>query len=288
MNCEYCGVEECPAAEHNENCPLYKEYHKFLKTMNTKTTLLLEEDLFSEDELVDTKSIISNYFDVKHITLEKALLEKAELASDGCIVGAARCSLEIARLLGFDFKYANVLNWMPVFRKHTISPELSVFVELEYIKEYMDDKSFKTLFIRPVDPYKTFSGQVFHTKAKFLEEYNFMVKNKNVSPSLLCMIGDAQEIDQEYRCVFVDNVYMSGSMYMDGGKPSIKPGVPEKVVNFAKHLASNVYFQNIFNFVIDVAIVEKDLRLVEINAFETASFYASDLNKIYKKWAETC
>jgi hypothetical protein len=194
----------------------------------------------------------------------------------------------VAKILGHKFEYANVLNWMPVFRKYTLSPELSIFVELEYIKTYMDDNSFKSIFIRPVDPFKTFSGQVFHTKNKFLEEYNFMTKNKNVSPSLLCMVSDKQEIDEEYRCIFVNNEYVSGSLYMENSKPNFKSGVPDKVINFARSLARNDYFQNIFNFVIDIGIVEKQLCLVEVNAFETASFYASDLDLIYKKLAETC
>ena len=90
MICEYCGVNECPAAEHNENCPLYKEYHKFLNTMKGKTTILLEDDLFSEDQMVDTKSIISNYFDVKRITLEKALLQKDVRDSEGYVIRSAK------------------------------------------------------------------------------------------------------------------------------------------------------------------------------------------------------
>jgi hypothetical protein len=50
---------------------------------------------------------------------------------------------------------------------------------------------------------------------------------------------------------------------------------------------------NIPNVVIDICYEEteisdhkKNLRLVEINMFETASFYACDLDNIYGAWAE--
>lgn len=245
-----------------------------------KPLILLETDLFTEDELQDTREVISKYFQVEPVSLAIALYHREGLQR--CV---KRCSLQVAAQLGHKFEYADVLNWMPVFRRHTVSPSSTFFVELEYIKDYKDSSSFKSTFIRPVSPFKTFSGQVFASRDKFVEEYNFMVRNKNVDPKLLCMVSDAKQIDQEYRCIFINNEHVSSSKYMDKGQPSIEPSVPERVIDFAKMLSKNTYFQNVFNFVIDVGVCNDTLYMIEVNAFETASFYAADLDLVYKTLA---
>lgn len=62
--------------------------------------------------------------------------------------------------------------------------------------------------------------------------------------------------------------------------------VPSEVLELGSLLAQKDYFLNVFDFVIDIAETSDGLRVLEVNAFETASFYAADLGKVYAKWGE--
>lgn len=120
----------------------------------------------------------------------------------------------------------------------------------------------------------------------FESEYNFTVRNKNISPDLICMVSEPKNIGREWRTIFINGEYVSGSQYMKNGELDIVKEIPEEVVNYAKRLAEDDYFLNIFEFVIDVAELDYRLALVEINGFETASFYGADLDLVYKTWSE--
>lgn len=74
---------------------------------------------------------------------------------------------------------------------------------------------------------------------------------------------------------------------MNCGEKELSPEIPPEVIEFAQELAQNPYFQNIFEFTLDVGQTPKGLRLIEVNGFETASFYAANLHKVYQAWAES-
>lgn len=254
-----------------------------------KPKILLQPDLFSEDEFSDTKSIISEYFDITEIDIDKIFSWKR----GNCDLNyyknnyQLRASLEVAKTLGYKFEYANVLNWLPHFREYTLDPHYTKFNDLKYIFEYMDEYDIRNSFIRPVDPFKSFAGQVFASKSKFDEEYVFLTKNKNISPNLLCMISNKVKIDKEYRCIFINNEFVAGTQYMIDGELSMAEGVPKSVQEFAIKLSKDNYFLNSFDFTIDVAESYGKLHLLEINAFQTASFYKADLHKIYQTLANS-
>ena len=65
----------------------------------------------------------------------------------------------------------------------------------------------------------------------------------------------------------------------------VAPEVPQEVIDFANTIAKHDYFINNWDFALDVGLVNGVYKLVEINGFETASFYAADLAKIYGAWA---
>lgn len=236
--------------------------------------LLVQEDIFSEDEYFAPLPIIRKYFDV--VLLSDEDIQKNRVFD----IYRFRGSLTLARKKGKTYPYANALQFMPHFREYLVNPE-TVFVDMRHIKEV---GSFP-LFIRPVSGFKEFSGNVF-TKESFETEYNFVTKNKNISPDLICAVCDPVEIGREWRAIFVDGEYISGSQYMNKGELEIKKEIPDEVIEFAKKIAADDYFLNIFEYVIDVAEVGGELKLVEINAFETASFYGADLDALYKAWSE--
>lgn len=258
-----------------------------------KPEILLQSDLFSEDETTDTKSIISKYFDVVDIGDDWPLRYndiEIKYGKGFRYISPIRTSLGFARRWYGEryFEYANALKWAPYFREHMVDPNFS-FNSADWILNnayWVSSWPRPYLFIRPVSPFKEFSGNVY-SEQKFRNEYDFYTKNKNGDPHLICMYSEAESIDTEWRCIFMGGRYISGSQYMSNGELNIKSEVPEDVITFAKELAVKTYFYNNFQFVLDIGVVDGRLSLIEVNAFETASFYGADLDKIYETWSKS-
>ncbi len=242
-----------------------------------KPYLFLQPGIFSEDSLQNSEEIISRHFDIEHVTEIHRMMNLDEN------IRHYRGSLHMARVLGEKFEFANALKFMPRFRGLLID-YTTEFSDLTHIKDFFWKDSTRTKFIRPVSPFKEFAGNVF-TEQKFIEEYNFLIQNKNMDPYLICAIGDVKPLGREWRCIFIDNKYVAGSQYLNQAELEIKPEIPEKVVEFAENVAKDDYFLNVGNFVLDFCECCDRLALVEINAFETSSFYGADLDKIYSAWA---
>ncbi len=238
--------------------------------------LLVQKDVFSEDEYFAPLPIIQKYFDVALIS------DEAIMRNEIPKVDIFRGSLALAKKLGRKYEYANALSFMPRFRDKLVCPDV-VFTDLEDIKSKLQEDDPR--FVRPVSGFKEFSGNVF-TKESFESEYNFAVKNKNLDKGLICAVADPVKIGREWRAIFIDNKFVSGSQYMENGELNIIQEIPENVVEFAKKIAGDDYFLNTFEFVIDIAEIPDRLALIEVNAFETASFYGADLDLIYKTWSE--
>ena len=232
----------------------------------------MQTDVFFEEENQNVKEIVKKYFDCFFIKKDDIL---------GCRGSGNvkfRGSLFLAKVLGQKFEFANALSFIPNLRKYSVSPDAK-FNDLSSLR------GRETLFIRPVSPFKEFAGNVY-TPEKFEEEYNFLTTYKNVDKHIICAYATPVKIGREWRCIFVNNEYCAGSQYLNEGELDVLEGVEEKVITFAKKIAKENYFINIFDFVIDIGETEDGLKLIEINAFETSSFYGADLDKIYKTWAE--
>ena len=248
--------------------------------MTNKPILYLEKDLFTEDERQDTVAIISQYFTVREIDLLGVV--QSRINPKNVLYG--RFSLNIAKYLKRNFQYADCLNWLPVLREYIISPSQTSFNDMDYFLNHTTDENFP-LFLRPCNGFKSFSGQVFPNKGKLIEEGNFMRNNKNIDTSLMCMTAPVVDIAMEWRTIFVEGQYCSGSQYMVKEELNLSPDVPDDVVDFANKIASHPFFANIGNYCIDICQVNDKLHLLEVNSFDCSSFYAADLDKIYKTWS---
>lgn len=245
------------------------------------STLILQKDVFTEDENHETETIIRKYFPKIEIISDKDIMLGLNKYCHPSFCGPFRGSLALASLLGRKFQYTNALRWAPAFQKEIVSKD---FAFLDATSIYKRDLLATPLFVRPVDGFKAFGGNVF-TKETFKNEFMFMTVNKNIDPYITCLYASPVPLKREWRLIFINNHYSSGSQYMEEGQLSLKTEIPSEVVEFTKKIAKTYYFQNIFEFVIDVAETPDGIRLLEINAFETASFYKADLEKVYSDWA---
>lgn len=247
--------------------------------MNSLQPILhLQLDLFWEEEnnpgYLDT---IKKYFEVR-------LIENLMMTD---IPQNTRCSLNMAKKFKLDYRFTNCLSWIPIFREYILSPRYTFFQDLGYFKNYHSAFDYP-LYLRPADGYKSFAGQVFPSKEKFVEEYNYLTKNLNFSNELMCVTSPVKKIDKEWRMVWIDNKFVDGCQYMDGQSfVEVSTDIPNQVVELTSKIANNDYFINIPNFVIDICQSDGKLYLLEINSFESSSFYICDLDKIYKTWSNT-
>lgn len=248
--------------------------------------MIIETDLFEEDSRGETFEFVRKYFpNAEAWNYQEILsLRTGELEPTSLFRG----SMSLAAKLGQQFKYANALNWMPEFKHHLLNRNYT-FLDFESIVTWARINKICEhggLFVRPVSPLKEFAGQAFHTQKKLETEFAFAVKNKNISPNTICVAAMGQKIREEARFVFVDNKLVDGCVYMQDDELVDKKILPiSGATSLAADIGGGEYFTNIFNYVIDVAINETgEAKLIEINGFQTASFYHCDRDKIYAAW----
>lgn len=254
--------------------------------------ILVQKDVFTEDTTQNTFEVICSAMpsmEVIEISDQEAMMGSERLKNHS---GPFRGSLCMAQRMGRTFEYTNALNWAPAFKEVLVSNDY-MFLDAGSIQHRMPREwrapwNNNTLFIRPCSGFKQFSGNTFSTH-EFKSEVDFMVKNRNIPDTIMCMLATPKNILKEWRTIFINREFVSGSQYMVESHLALGQEVPKEVIAFATSIANNAYFQNVFEFVLDIGLVKsKDnveyLGLLEVNAFETASFYMCDLEKIYKTW----
>ena len=254
--------------------------------MSAKPILHIQTDLFSEDSENPNASLeaASEFFEVKR--LPDGITRRIELLRVNGMRDGLRISLDYARLLGRAFPFTNAMNWLPVFRELCVSED-AYFTDALHALDTLWQNSGSHKFIRPVSGFKTFSGGCFGVTS-FKNELEFLKQNKNIHPrEVICVVATPRVINHEWRLIYIDGQYISGSHYMTNGKPSFDLGVPREAIALGNHVASQDFFANNFAFVLDIALVERQCRLLEVNAFETASFYKADLRKVYEAYAKS-
>lgn len=198
--------------------------------MTSEPALLLQTDLFWEEEdNLAYLPIISRYFHIEQLIVDNPPIS---LFHD-----AFRGSLQMAKKYKLDYRFTDCRKWIPIFREYILSPRHTLFNDLGYFANYVSEFDFP-LYIRPSDGYKSFSGQVFPTKDKFLEEYNYLTRNLNYSNDLMCVTSPIKNIKKEWRTVFIDNKLVDGCLYMQGnGIVEAERTIPLKVVELAKKIS---------------------------------------------------
>ncbi len=247
--------------------------------------MIVEDSLFFEDEIKGDTTFLAVQ---KHFP-DAQIIKAEDLYKSGKIERQPfRGSMMLASKMGETFPFANALNWMPSLKKYILNDKYK-FLDFDTIVRRANQEGVGSgLFIRPVSPLKEFSGQVFTQVSKLETEFIFATKNKNISPYLICVVAPAKPLCEEYRCVFVNREFIDGRMYALTGCERRDGWVVAQAVALAKMIAEDDYFINLGEFVLDIGYLHGiGFKLIEVNAFETSSFYTCDLDKIYKAWSDS-
>jgi len=140
------------------------------------------------------------------------------------------------------------------------------------------------LFIRPDSDLKPFAGALwpFGTFLKFFQRV--CEQGDSSAPKTPVFVAPRKPIQHEWRLFVVDRSVSSGSHYRFMGDPEIDADVPDEVIAFGNHLAA--VWSPARAFVLDIASIATDLRLVEINGFHSCGFYAADITRIVADMSE--
>lgn len=142
------------------------------------------------------------------------------------------------------------------------------------------DKYFKStkLFVRPDAYDKVFPGLVVESKEEFKKQLDiYQVENYDIS----IFIAPYKKLNKEYRFVCSQQHVLTGCQYMENGELSIDPYFPKEAIMYAHQI--NKYVSKILPYpfyIIDVGDYLGAFGIVELNAFNTAGFYACNLEYI--------
>ena len=136
----------------------------------------------------------------------------------------------------------------------------------------------RLFFVRPCDDSKAFAGEVmaFGDIQQWCRQLS--AEACEVSPSCPIVAAEPVGIAKEWRLFVVEGKVASGSQYRVNHRLEVDPLVPAEVCDFVERLADR--WQPAPVFVMDVALSGGDLYVIEVNCFNSAGFYASDVERI--------
>ena len=139
------------------------------------------------------------------------------------------------------------------------------------------------IFVRPVDDGKSFAGQTMtwmelYTWYWELEQIGWEDTSKStIHKDDYIVIAEAKEIHSEYRFFVVDGKVITGSMYKIGTKVHYSNVVDQEVYDYAQKMV-DIWCPN-QAFAIDICRANDRFYVLEINAINSAGFYACDMGK---------
>lgn len=174
----------------------------------------------------------------------------------------------------FDPQRFSFPEWGRAYGRHCLNGEARETTLTALAAEaYPADRLF---FLRPIHDDKAFAGEVmaFGEIQKWVGELDQTV----LSPETPILVAEPVGISHEWRLFMVNGKVSTGSHYRTRQRLDVFAEVPVEVVAFAEGLAR--LWQPAPVFVLDVASSADRLYLVEINCFNSAGFYASDVAQL--------
>lgn len=139
-------------------------------------------------------------------------------------------------------------------------------------------------FIRPSEDLKQFSGQVMNGRAilDFLKDAIECTSSGSyqLSGDTKILIGIPKDIQAEWRWFVVDGKVISGSMYRFEGQLHKSRELDIDVIEEAQSFADKWLPSP--NCVMDLALVNDEIKVIEFNCINASGFYDHDVNAIFK------
>ncbi len=162
--------------------------------------------------------------------------------------------------------------------------EITTLDELEKRKTLKDKYKNEEAFIRPVSDQKEFAGTIMSLKD--IKKWRSMMSGDiEYFAHIPIIVSEVNHLWKEWRCFMVNGKMSSITAYRLCGRPYICRDEYHRVIEFAESMAKKYSPAPVF--VIDVGITNNDvvrsnLYVIEIGCFNSAGFYAADVEQIVK------
>jgi len=258
---------------------------------------LLEKEVFEESEDM-IKEIHSQGMEAHCISSLDPFSEKLiDNQIESCII--VRGSLNLVRQLQREQPqwipggWCNLDNfkcskYFTYYGEHLINKDYTMMPLQEVLRQ--KDLVLKTfgkdgkIFVRPDSGFKYFTGKVLNADEITLKgfEHGFYYKDT----SILVVVSSPKEIQAEWRFVVAEKEVISGCIYQSQNIPCKEAeSYTDAARDFAKKIVLNDWQPEII-YTIDICLSNKELYLLELNAFSTSGLYTCDLKPIVKKASE--
>lgn len=101
-----------------------------------------------------------------------------------------------------------------------------------------------------------------------------------IDPEMLVIISEPKNILAEWRWFIVNGEIVDGAMYKNRGQLVKVYETDKQVIEEAQKFADG-WLPNM-NCVMDLALTERGLKVIEFNCINSSGFYNHDVNKIFK------
>lgn len=119
-------------------------------------------------------------------------------------------------------------------------------------------------FLRPVNDDKSFNGGVYS-------------KNDIINCSKDVIVAKVKKINKEHRFFIIDGKISTASLYKVNGSISTSDVIDEGAIDFAEKMIKKFDFPG---FVIDIATIGNEYKIVELNCLNASGFYEINLYKL--------
>ena len=258
---------------------------------------LLEKEVFEESEDM-IKEIHSQGMEAHCISsLDPFSGKLIDNQIESCII--VRGSLNLVRQLQREQPqwipggWCNLDNfkcskYFTYYGEHLINKDYTMMPLQEVLRQ--KDLVLKTfgkdgkIFVRPDSGFKYFTGKVLNADEINLEgfEYGFYYEDL----STMVVISSPKNIQAEWRFVVAEKEVISGCIYQS---QNIGIKEAESYTDAARNYAKKIVLQDWqpeIIYTIDICLSDKQLYVLELNAFSTSGLYVCDLKPIVKKASE--
>ncbi|WP_282608723.1 ATP-grasp domain-containing protein [Pelagibius sp. Alg239-R121] len=139
----------------------------------------------------------------------------------------------------------------------------------------------EVLFVRPDRDLKEFEARVSEVEALGAWFVKIRDDDFELKADTPILVAKPLQIEAEWRLFMVKGRCVGGSCYRTAGLLDIAAPVPEEVTAFAESMAD--IWSPAEVFVLDIGLVANDLKIIEINCFNSSGFYASDVETIVQE-----
>lgn len=150
--------------------------------------------------------------------------------------------------------------------------------------ELMDTTKYDdgNYFIRPNEDTKLFTGGLMNIKEFKNDLQTILESNPHVSEKTKFLIAAPKLIKKEWRNFIVNKKVVSASRYVMNGEFSVdETDIPHDLIPFLEERFKEFTPHDIF--VMDIAFVNGEYKIIECNCFNGTGFYNHDIDKITKE-----